>query len=119
MADPPRRWIDACTGQAGLRAQVWPNPPDARADDVRAVDGEMVMGSDKAIQPGTLIYRRTDVRAWLFKLNRRYRDAMRAAEAEGNEEWRFNAVQKLRLISEMREMIDTDCPVFACPGVAD
>lgn len=72
----------------------------------------------KAVQPGTLIYRRADVRAWLFKLNRRYLDAMRAAEAADNQEWRFNAVQKLRLISEMREMIDTDCPVFACPDVA-
>lgn len=66
----------------------------------------------KEAQEGTIMYRRTDVRSFLFKLNRRYLDAMRSAEREGNDEWRFNAVQKLRLIGELHERIENECPAF-------
>jgi hypothetical protein len=91
------------SGRATAAAQSNPQAVSSKAG---------IPDAGKVAQEGTAIYRRSDVRAILFKLNARYREAMRAAEADDNQEWRFNAVQKLRLIAEVRDRLETECPVF-------
>ncbi len=68
---------------------------------------------------GAIMLRRADVRALFFKLKRRYLNAMRAAEAEANEEWRSNAVLKLRLLNEIDERMHSECPAFINPARAE
>ncbi len=68
---------------------------------------------------GSMMLRRADVRALFFKLKRRYLDALRAAEDEGNEEWRYSALRKLRLLKEIDTRLYEECPVFVNPARAE
>jgi hypothetical protein len=58
------------------------------------------------------MFRRSDVLARLKRHAAIYRNNMRAAEREGNEEWRDVQLQKLRTVTALLDDVLAKCPVF-------